>query len=184
MIKRRTASTAAASHQEVALAMVSQQSSRAAAIPVPDALPEAARAFPVRRYPGELPPAGGGPALAEKAWRYWLSRRSSKSAIGVGEVRRSCLETYVLPTPRIVHNHLTGYAGQHSDAPEWCRDSGYRGTVCVHCARTGLWGGRLGNRWLYPEADGQQRPLVPRSRFPARLTPGVRLHEHGCTGMI
>jgi hypothetical protein len=29
-----------------------------------------------------------------------------------------------------------------------------------------------GNRCLYPEGDGFQRPL--RSRFPARLTPGVR----------
>jgi hypothetical protein len=38
--------------------------------------------------------------------------------------------------------------------PEGCRDSGDRGTVGVHRSRTGLWGGRLGNRWLYPEADG------------------------------
>jgi RNA-directed DNA polymerase len=40
---------------------------------------------------------------AEKAWRYWLSRRSSKSAIG-WEKFQQLLETYVLPTPRIVHN--------------------------------------------------------------------------------
>ena len=40
---------------------------------------------------------------AEKAWRYWLSRRSSKSAIG-WEKFQKLLETYVLPTPRIVHN--------------------------------------------------------------------------------
>ena len=40
---------------------------------------------------------------AEKAWRYWLSRRSSKSAIG-WEKFRQLLKTYVLPTPRIVHN--------------------------------------------------------------------------------
>jgi hypothetical protein len=40
---------------------------------------------------------------AERAWRYWLSRRSSKSAIG-GEQFQQLLETYVLPTPRIVHN--------------------------------------------------------------------------------
>ena len=51
--------------------------------------------------------------------------------------------------------HLNGRAGQHSDAPEACHDSGSRGTGCVHCARPGLWGGWLGNRWLYPEADGQ-----------------------------
>jgi hypothetical protein len=29
----------------------------------------------------------------------------------------------------------------------------------------------LGNHWLYPEADGFQRPL--RFRFQQRLTPGV-----------
>jgi RNA-directed DNA polymerase len=40
---------------------------------------------------------------AEKAWRYWLSRRSSKSAIG-WEKFQQLLETYVLPTPKIVHN--------------------------------------------------------------------------------
>src|SRR5712691_5513895 len=40
---------------------------------------------------------------AEKAWRYWLSRRSSTSAIG-GEKFQQLLETSVLPTPRIVHN--------------------------------------------------------------------------------
>jgi group II intron reverse transcriptase/maturase len=40
---------------------------------------------------------------AEQAWRYWLSRRSSKSAIGWEKFQR-LLETYVLPTPRIVHN--------------------------------------------------------------------------------
>ena len=39
---------------------------------------------------------------AEKAWLYWLSRRSSKSAIG-WEKFQQLLETYVLPTPRIVH---------------------------------------------------------------------------------
>ena len=40
---------------------------------------------------------------AEQAWRYWLSRRSSKSAIG-WEKFQQLLETYVRPTPRIVHN--------------------------------------------------------------------------------
>ena len=39
---------------------------------------------------------------AEKAWRYWLSRRSSKSAIGWEKFQR-LLQTYVLPTPKIVH---------------------------------------------------------------------------------
>jgi len=40
---------------------------------------------------------------AEKAWRYWWSRRSSTSAIGWGKFQQ-LLETYVLPTPSIVHN--------------------------------------------------------------------------------
>jgi RNA-directed DNA polymerase len=40
---------------------------------------------------------------AEKAWRYWLSRRSSKSAID-WERFQKLLATYVLPTPKIVHN--------------------------------------------------------------------------------
>jgi RNA-directed DNA polymerase len=40
---------------------------------------------------------------AEKAWQYWLSRRSSKSAIG-WEKFQQLLQTYVLPTPKIVHN--------------------------------------------------------------------------------
>jgi hypothetical protein len=39
---------------------------------------------------------------AEKAWRYWLSRRSSTSAIG-WEKFHKLLETYVLPTPKVVH---------------------------------------------------------------------------------
>jgi RNA-directed DNA polymerase len=40
---------------------------------------------------------------AEKAWQYWLSRRSSKSPICWGKFQK-LLPTYVLPTPRIVHN--------------------------------------------------------------------------------
>jgi hypothetical protein len=39
---------------------------------------------------------------AEKAWRYWLSRRSSQSAIGWAKFQR-LLQTYALPTPKIVH---------------------------------------------------------------------------------
>ncbi len=39
---------------------------------------------------------------AERAWRYWLSRRSSKSAIGWEKFQR-LLQTHVLPTPKIVH---------------------------------------------------------------------------------
>jgi hypothetical protein len=40
---------------------------------------------------------------AEQAWRYWLSRRSSKSPIG-WEPFQQLLATYVLPTPKIVHH--------------------------------------------------------------------------------
>jgi RNA-directed DNA polymerase len=40
---------------------------------------------------------------AEKAWRYWLSRRSSKSAIDWKKFQK-LLALYVLPTPKIVHN--------------------------------------------------------------------------------
>ena len=39
---------------------------------------------------------------AEKAWWYWLSRRSSKSAMSWEQFQR-LLQTYVLPTPQIVH---------------------------------------------------------------------------------
>jgi hypothetical protein len=39
---------------------------------------------------------------AEKAWRYWLSRRRSKSAIR-WEKFQQLRETYALPIPRIVH---------------------------------------------------------------------------------
>ena len=40
--------------------------------------------------------------FAEKAWRYWLSRRSSKKAIG-WEKCEKLMQTYILPIPRIVH---------------------------------------------------------------------------------
>ena len=43
------------------------------------------------------------PHYTEKAWRYGLRRRSSKSAI-CGETFQQLLETSILPTPRIVHN--------------------------------------------------------------------------------
>ena len=40
---------------------------------------------------------------AEKAWRYWLSRRSSKSAIELGEIP-AAVGRLCLPIPKIVHN--------------------------------------------------------------------------------
>jgi hypothetical protein len=75
--------------------------------------------------------------------------------------------------------------GSKSDAPEWCRDSGYRGTVGVHCARTGLGGGRLGNRWLYPECSGREglnltgaSPVVPIARFRHVAIPQFVMGNH------
>jgi RNA-directed DNA polymerase len=40
--------------------------------------------------------------FAEKAWQYWLSRRSSKRAIG-WEKFEKLMRTYILPTPKTVH---------------------------------------------------------------------------------
>jgi group II intron reverse transcriptase/maturase len=40
---------------------------------------------------------------AEKAWRYWLSRRSSKSPIRWAQCQK-LLQTYALPVPRIIHS--------------------------------------------------------------------------------
>jgi len=39
----------------------------------------------------------------EKAWRYWPSRSSNESSIGWAKFEK-LMQTYVLPTPRIVHN--------------------------------------------------------------------------------
>jgi hypothetical protein len=40
---------------------------------------------------------------AEKAWRYWLSRRRSKSPIRWAQFQK-LLQTYALPVPRIIHS--------------------------------------------------------------------------------
>jgi RNA-directed DNA polymerase len=48
--------------------------------------------------------------FAEQAGRYWLSRRSSTSAIG-WEKFQPRRKTYVLPTPNIVHHIWPGLAG-------------------------------------------------------------------------
>jgi len=50
-------------YQAVCMAVGPRQASRTAAIPVPQALPEAAWALPVRRYPRALSFAGGSPSL-------------------------------------------------------------------------------------------------------------------------
>ena len=40
--------------------------------------------------------------FAEKAWQYWLSRRSSKNPIGWEKLKK-LMQTYTLPIPRIIH---------------------------------------------------------------------------------
>jgi group II intron reverse transcriptase/maturase len=40
--------------------------------------------------------------FAEKAWQYWLSRRSSKNPMGWEKLKK-LMQTYTLPIPRIVH---------------------------------------------------------------------------------
>ena len=52
---------------------------------------------------GNLRPLEGIAHYAEKAWRYWLSRRSSTSGIG-WEKFQKLLRVSPLPIPRIVHN--------------------------------------------------------------------------------
>ena len=44
-----------------------------------------------------------GRRCAEQAWRYWLSRRRSKSSIGWKKFGK-LMQTSILPIPRIVHN--------------------------------------------------------------------------------
>jgi len=41
--------------------------------------------------------------FAERAWRYWLRRRSSKSALKWDKFEK-LMRTYILPIPRIVHH--------------------------------------------------------------------------------
>jgi hypothetical protein len=122
------------------------------------------------------PTVSGGTSAC---WRRSAAQRKRRgdtgSAVAVGRVRsagssatsgwrRTCC-----PHPRAFTPSAVARPGSTSEAPAGCRDAGDRGTVCVHGARTGLWGGRLGNRWLYPEADRFQRRLTPSVRLPFRL---------------
>ena len=82
--------------------MVSQQSARAAEIPVPEALCSKLRGhFQYYGIRGNFRLLEEVRRFAEKAWRYWLSRRSSKKAIG-WEKFEKLMQTYILPIPRIV----------------------------------------------------------------------------------
>ena len=134
----------------VSLAMVSHQSARALARPRPDARPEVTRALPVLWESGDHAPAGGGPPLGGAGVAVLAESSQEQEPAPMGAVPEALADlgfAYPQEHPQPLH----GRAGQHSDAPESCHDSGYRGTVCVNGARTGLWGGWLGNRWLYPE---------------------------------
>jgi hypothetical protein len=154
-------------------AVVSHQSPRAPALPVSAALPEGAGACAVRWHAGQLPPAGGGAPRCGAGVAVLAGPTQQQEGDGLGEMPATAADVSPAHTQERPQ-YLTGRAGQHSDAPEECRDAGSRGTGCVHCSRPGLWGGRVGNHRLYPEADALQRPLVPRFRFRARLTASVR----------
>jgi len=97
---------------------------------------------------------------AEKAWRYWLSRRSSKSPTR-WEKFQKLRATDILPTPKIVHN--IGLARQGSTV--MCQRSAE--TVVTEepyafIAHVRVWGGgQVGNHRLYPEADAQERAAEP-----------------------
>jgi hypothetical protein len=52
---------------------------------------------------GNLPLLEHVRRYAEKAWRYWLRRRSSKRVMD-WEQCQQLLALYKLPTPKIVHN--------------------------------------------------------------------------------
>ena len=56
---------------------------------------------------------------AEKAWQYWLRRRSNTSAIKWEKFAR-LLETYGLPTPKLIHNISRVLQGSKRDAPASC----------------------------------------------------------------
>ena len=52
----------------------------------------------------------------ERAWRYWLSRRSHKGHIRWQKFVESVHRKLPLPKPRIMH-HIEERPGQQSDAP-------------------------------------------------------------------
>src|SRR5437660_10627365 len=140
--------------------MVSHQASRPLERPVPEALSEVTWAFSVRRDSRKLPHAGGHGPLRGKGVAILAASAQQHERYRLGEIPEASASVS-LAHPQDRPHHLIELAGQHSDAPEWYQNAGDRGTVCVHCARTGLWGGWLGNHRLYPEADRPQRPRCP-----------------------
>ena len=118
----------------------------------------------------------------ERAWQYWLSRRSHKGQRNWQKLESFLRQKLPLPKPRSIHNISQGQ-GQQRDAPNgvspvwfaigasfWLLRHRMRATFT-----SGSVGRAPGNRCLYPEADCLQRPL--RSRFRQQLTPSVGLHE-------
>jgi RNA-directed DNA polymerase len=96
----------------------------------------------------------------ERAWQYWLSRRSHKGHINWQKFVDSLRTKLPLPKPRIIHN-ISRSQGQQSDAPNgvspvwlamgdswWLRRNRMRETIT-----SGSVGRAPGHRCLYPEAD-------------------------------
>jgi hypothetical protein len=85
---------------------------------------------------------------AEKAWQYWLSRRSSKSPM-CWEKFQKLLQTYALPTPRIVHNICVAMQGSTV-----MRQSGAETLVTeepdAFIAHVRVWGGLVGKPLALP----------------------------------
>ncbi len=71
------------------MAMVSLESSHPAARPGPAVMPEVARALPIRRYPGERPPAGGGPQRSGTGVAILAQPSQSHECDRLGEVSKA-----------------------------------------------------------------------------------------------
>jgi hypothetical protein len=102
----------------------------------------------------------------ERAWQYWLSRRSHKGHINWQKYEDAVRHQLPLPKPRIIHN-ISQRQGQQSDAPNgvspvWFAtgDSLWRPRNRMRETFTsGSVGRALGNQCLYPEGDCLQRSL-------------------------
>jgi RNA-directed DNA polymerase len=97
----------------------------------------------------------------ERAWRYWLSRRSHTGHLNWQKCVDSLRNTLPLPKPRIMHT-ISRCQGQHSDAPHGVSPVWFaigksvwrpRNRMRETCT-SGSVGRAPGNRCLYPEADG------------------------------
>jgi hypothetical protein len=118
----------------------------------------------------------------ERAWRYWLSRRSHKGHIRWQKFVDSVHRTLPLPKPRIMH-HIEERPGQQSDAPSgvspawlaigrslWLPRNRMRETFT-----SGSVGRAPGNRCLYPEPDCLQ-PTLRLSLALYRSHPATQVH--------